>query len=85
MSTLEMKELNERQRAEHATMMYEQQKKQLRLAEDRICEIENKFSKVTFMILWSFFDSLVFAYLKYYKKYYKITIKDFIKMFVLLN
>ena len=35
LTTLEMKELNERQRAEHANRMYEAQKKQLRDLEDR--------------------------------------------------
>ena len=46
LTTLEMKELNERQRAEHASRMYESQKKQLRSLEDRNFELERKFSEV---------------------------------------
>ena len=41
-----MKELNERQRAEHASCMYEQQKTLFRQLEDRNFELENKFAKV---------------------------------------
>lgn len=47
---LEMKELNERQRADHAVRMYDQQKKQLRQLEDRNFEIEQKFNEVRFFI-----------------------------------
>ena len=46
LTTLEMKELNERQRADHATHMYEQQKVQLRSLEDRNFELEQKYSEV---------------------------------------
>jgi centrosomal protein CEP290 len=46
LTTLEMKELNERQRAEHATRMYDQQKVTLRSVEDRNFELEQKFSQV---------------------------------------
>ena len=46
MTTLEMKELNERQRAEHAVHMYDMQKRQLRDLEDRNFELEQKFSEV---------------------------------------
>ncbi len=46
LTTLEMKELNERQRAEHATRMYDQQKLQLRHLEDRNFELEQKFAEV---------------------------------------
>ena len=46
LTMLEMKELNERQRAEHAVRMYDQQKTQLRQLEDRNFELENKFSEV---------------------------------------
>jgi len=45
LTTLEMKELNERQRAEHATRMYEQQKYTLRTLEDRNFELEQKFAE----------------------------------------
>lgn len=43
---LEMKELNERQKAEHVQQMLEQQKEQLRLLEQRNVELEEKFDKV---------------------------------------
>lgn len=46
LTTLEMKELNERQRAEHASRMYEQQKGILRQLEDRNFELERKFAEV---------------------------------------
>lgn len=45
-TTLEMKELNERQRAEHSVRMYEQQKKVLQGLDDRNKELEEKFSEV---------------------------------------
>jgi len=46
LTTLEMKELNERQRAEHALHMYEQQKTLFRQMEDRNFELERKFAEV---------------------------------------
>lgn len=46
LTTLEMKELNERQRAEHASCMYEQQKTLFRQLEDRNFELEHKFAEV---------------------------------------
>jgi len=46
LTTLEMKELNERQRAEHASRMYEQQKTLFRQLEDRNFELEHKFAEV---------------------------------------
>ena len=46
-TTLEMKELNERQRAEHAVNMYEQQRSLLHNMEARNKELEDKFSEVT--------------------------------------
>ncbi|CAH1800117.1 unnamed protein product [Owenia fusiformis] len=46
LTTLEMKELNERQRAEHAHRMYEQQKLVLREVEDRNLEIEQRFAEL---------------------------------------
>ena len=46
LTVLEMKELNERQRAEHASRMYEQQKTILRQLEDRNFELEQKFAEV---------------------------------------
>ncbi|XP_074532941.1 centrosomal protein of 290 kDa [Halichoeres trimaculatus] len=48
-TTLEMKELNERQRAEHAHRMYEQMKSSLRQVEDRNAELESKFAELTKM------------------------------------
>lgn len=45
-TTLEMKELNERQRAEHAHRMYEQMKNSLKQVEDRNTELESKFAEV---------------------------------------
>ena len=45
-TTLEMKELNERQRAEHAVRMYEQQKSILHDLENRNKDLEEKFSEV---------------------------------------
>jgi centrosomal protein CEP290 len=41
-----MKELNERQRAEHAVRMYEQQRSILHNLEERNKELEDKFSEV---------------------------------------
>ena len=46
-TTLEMKELNERQRAEHAVRMYEQQRSILHNLEERNKELEDKFSEVS--------------------------------------
>ncbi|KAL4233575.1 hypothetical protein ACF0H5_008256 [Mactra antiquata] len=46
-TTLEMKELNERQRAEHAVNMYDQQKAILHNLEDRNKELEDKFAEIT--------------------------------------
>ncbi|KAH3726744.1 centrosomal protein of 290 kDa-like [Dreissena polymorpha] len=46
-TTLEMKELNERQRAEHAVNMYEHQKSLLGNMEARNKELEDKFSDIT--------------------------------------
>lgn len=45
-TTLEMKELNERQRAEHAHKMYEQMRSSLRQVEERNSELESKFAEV---------------------------------------
>lgn len=45
-TTLEMKELNERQRAEHANRMYEQMRNSLRQVEERNLELESKFAEV---------------------------------------
>ncbi|OWF51997.1 centrosomal protein of 290 kDa-like [Mizuhopecten yessoensis] len=46
-TTLEMKELNERQRAEHSVRMYEQQKKVLQGLDERNKDLESKFSEIT--------------------------------------
>ncbi|KAK9516253.1 hypothetical protein VZT92_024194 [Zoarces viviparus] len=48
-TTLEMKELNERQRAEHAHTMYEHMKNSLRQVEERNMELESKFAELTKM------------------------------------
>lgn len=45
-TTLEMKELNERQRAEHAHTMYEHMRNSLRQVEERNMELESKFAEV---------------------------------------
>uniref|UniRef100_A0A3B3UJ91 RING-type E3 ubiquitin transferase n=1 Tax=Poecilia latipinna TaxID=48699 RepID=A0A3B3UJ91_9TELE len=45
-TTLEMKELNERQRAEHAHRMYEHMRNSLRQVEERNTELESKFLEV---------------------------------------
>ena len=50
MATLEMKELNERQRAEHAQRMYEQLRDSLRQVEQRNFDLENKFVEVSLSI-----------------------------------
>lgn len=46
LTTLELKELNERQRAEHAQKMYEQMRKSLRQVEERNAELEFKVTEV---------------------------------------
>lgn len=46
LTTLELKELNERQRAEHAQKMYEQMRNSLRQVEERNMELESKFAEV---------------------------------------
>ncbi|CAF0798448.1 unnamed protein product [Didymodactylos carnosus] len=50
-TVLEMKELNERQRAEYAQKLYDQQRQHLRQIEDRNIELEKKFSDLTKMNL----------------------------------
>ncbi|XP_057185912.1 centrosomal protein of 290 kDa isoform X2 [Triplophysa rosa] len=46
-TTLEMKELNERQRAEHAQKMYEHLRNSLKQVEERNLELETKFAELT--------------------------------------
>lgn len=46
MTTLELKELNERQRAQHAHHMYEQMRNSLQQVEERNLELEAKFAEV---------------------------------------
>ncbi|MBN3288056.1 CE290 protein, partial [Polyodon spathula] len=46
-TTLEMKELNERQRAEHAHKMYEHLRSSFRQVEERNFELETKFAELT--------------------------------------
>ncbi|XP_068560642.1 centrosomal protein of 290 kDa isoform X2 [Cebidichthys violaceus] len=48
-TALEMKELNERQRAEHAHTMYEHARSSLRQVEERNAELESKFAELTQM------------------------------------
>lgn len=48
-TTLEMKELNERQRAEHAHRMYEHVRNSLTQVEERNAELEAKFAELTKM------------------------------------
>ncbi|XP_040893439.1 centrosomal protein of 290 kDa isoform X2 [Toxotes jaculatrix] len=48
-TTLEMKELNERQRAEHAHRMYEHVRNSLKQVEERNLELESKFAELTKM------------------------------------
>ncbi|XP_028285706.1 centrosomal protein of 290 kDa [Parambassis ranga] len=48
-TTLEMKELNERQRAEHAQKIYEHTRNSLRQVEERNLELESKFAELTKM------------------------------------
>lgn len=45
-TTLEMKELNERHRAEHAQKMYEHMRISFRQVEERNAELESKFADV---------------------------------------
>ncbi|XP_014672525.1 PREDICTED: centrosomal protein of 290 kDa-like [Priapulus caudatus] len=49
LAVVEMKELNERQRADHAGATYERQKQNLRHLEDRNVELEEKFAAVAKM------------------------------------
>jgi len=58
LTTLEMKELNERQRAEHASRMYEQQKTLFRQLEDRNFELERKFAEVGTASFFAFLSCL---------------------------
>ena len=50
---LEMKELNERQRAEHAARMYDQQRALLVELGTRNTELEEKFAEVCFLFFYS--------------------------------
>jgi len=61
LTTIEMKELNEIQRAEHASHMYEQQKSLFRQLEDRNFELERKFSEVGTACFFHFMLCLDFA------------------------
>lgn len=54
-TTLELKELNERQRAEHAQKMYEQMRNSLRQVEERNTELESKIAEV--WLLWKTADN----------------------------
>lgn len=47
LAALEMKELNERQKADYAQRMYDQQRNLLREIENRNIELENNFSQLT--------------------------------------
>lgn len=52
-ATLEMKELNERQRAEHAQKMYEHLQNSLKQVEQRNSDLENKFVEVNFNSIYT--------------------------------
>lgn len=54
MAVLEMRELNERQRAEHAQRMYEHLRNSHRQVEDRNAELETKFAEVCTSLLCSY-------------------------------
>lgn len=54
-TTLELKELNERQRAEHAQKMYEQMRNSLRQVVERNTELESKIAEV--WLLWKTADN----------------------------
>lgn len=58
-TNLEMKELNERQRAEHAHTMYEHMRNSLKQVEERNLELESKFAEVSIFV--SFITSTSFA------------------------
>jgi centrosomal protein CEP290 len=47
LTAVEMKELNERQRADHAQRMYDQQRSVLREIENRNLELEQNFKELT--------------------------------------
>ncbi len=47
LAVVEMKELNERQRADYAQRMYDEQRNILRQAENRNLEVENNFAQLT--------------------------------------
>ena len=49
LTTMEMKELNERQRAEHAVRMQTQMRNSLHELEMRNAELEQKFAEVVFL------------------------------------
>ena len=52
LTMLEMKEINERQRADHAQSMYDKQRTALRQLEDRNIELEHKFAEVSLSFLF---------------------------------
>uniref|UniRef100_A0A8C6XTX0 Uncharacterized protein n=1 Tax=Naja naja TaxID=35670 RepID=A0A8C6XTX0_NAJNA len=60
---LEMKELNERQRAEHCQRMYENLRNTLKQAEERNFELETKFAEVVIKFylhsLYKVFDTII--------------------------
>lgn len=60
---LEMKELNERQRAEHCQRMYEHLRNTLKQAEERNFELETKFAEVVIKLylhrLHKVFDTII--------------------------
>ena len=61
-TTLEMKELNERQRAEHAQRMYERLKGSLCQLEERNTELEDKFTEVVIIHMLSFSVSILLEF-----------------------
>lgn len=54
-TTLELKELNERKRAEHAQKMYDQTRNSLRQVEERNTELESKIAEV--WLFWKTADN----------------------------
>ena len=51
LTMLEMKELNERQRAEHSSRLYQQQRQILQDLESRNSELEDKFAGVRVQVV----------------------------------
>lgn len=59
---LEMKELNERQRAEHSQRMYEQLRNTVKQIEERNFELETKFAEVNLLRIYNIISHILEAY-----------------------